>query len=136
MGSILYKLVSIPSLSENVIKELIGGLNLFFDLLTSDKSELIDFSLALILSMCSNENINLLVRETGGISRLVNILSSSDETHQQKSIIILGRMTKNDEENALAVLSSNGILPLVGLMTSQNLLIQQAAVNTFNELTN
>ena len=134
--SILYKLVSIPSLSENVIKELIGGLNLFFDLLTSDKSELIDFSLALILSMCSNENINLLVRETGGISRLVNILSSSDETHQQKSIIILGRMTKNDEENALAVLSSNGILPLVGLMTSQNLLIQQAAVNTFNELTN
>ena len=127
--SIFYKLASSTELFDKVISDMLGGLGIILDYLMTDYADLKDICLALLLTMSENETVQILIRESGGIPRLVSILSTTDESHQQQILLILCSLIKNDDQSLNALLSANGIIKIVNLLPSENLIVQSASLN-------
>eukprot|EP00008_Paramoeba_atlantica_P004190 CAMPEP_0201478578 /NCGR_PEP_ID=MMETSP0151_2-20130828/3371_1 /ASSEMBLY_ACC=CAM_ASM_000257 /TAXON_ID=200890 /ORGANISM="Paramoeba atlantica, Strain 621/1 / CCAP 1560/9" /LENGTH=1654 /DNA_ID=CAMNT_0047859689 /DNA_START=55 /DNA_END=5019 /DNA_ORIENTATION=- len=110
--SILLKLSSVSSLFETVIGDLRPCVSMLMELMESGNAETQQLSMLLVAEMSSDIRCSQEIRAVRGIDRVVRLLSHSDSSVQQQALHIAARLSQNDEENALALLNSGGLMAI------------------------
>lgn len=131
--SIIYKVLSYPTVHDRVILQLVNGIPLLLDLLTSQFDELRELSLEILRTTCMEGSIRIAICTEGGLGLLKSSLEHNIMIHQQRALEILDEVL-SDEDSVTLFADMGGLVVLVRLLRSEHSAVQAAALHTLGSL--
>ena len=129
--AVFYSLIA-SQFHKRIIPDLLGGLSLFVDLLSSENTDIQNYCLSLLLAMSTDSEVKVLIRETSALPKMLSAITTC--TEKQKLLLIICNLTKDDDVNIDIILSTNEVPKIIACTVSENLLVQIASLNTILSL--